>query len=168
MDPWVTLRDEYYILQEELLQLDTPIIRRNFVRSACTSVEGTLNYLLMKIAEVSTSLSDVERLAFQEKQISVNENGNVKTVPYFIKTKTKIKMMFNYLTSRAGKNKIDLSDNNFQKLISSFKVRDRLMHPRTDLDLEVSETQVQNMIDGFGWYMKNYQGILKAIVNENG
>lgn len=167
MDPWVTLRDEYYILQEELLQLDTPIIRRNFVRSACASVEGTLNYLLMKIAEVSTSLSDVERLAFQEKQISVNESGNVKTIPYFIKTKTKIKMMFNYLTSRTGKDKIDLSDNNFQKLISSFKVRDRLMHPRTDLDLEVTETQIQNMIDGFRWYMKNYQGILKAIVKEN-
>ena len=75
MDPWTILRDEYYILQKELHQADTPIVRRNFIRSVCANVEGTLNYLMQILVVHSGALSDIEKLAFQEKQIFVKDNG---------------------------------------------------------------------------------------------
>ena len=163
MDPWITLRDEYYILQEELLQNDTPITRRNFIRSGCANVEGTLNYLMNVLAENASALTDIEKLAFQEKQISVKENGEVFTSPLLIKTKTKIKMVFKVLSRYPGADLPKLNDNDFNKLMSCFKKRDKLMHPRNDIDLKVSEQEAQDMIDGYRWYITNYQEIIKSI-----
>lgn len=163
MDPWTTLRDEYYILQEELLQNDTPIHRRNFIRSVCSNVEGTLNWLMYQLSENASALTEAEKLAFKEKQIIVKDNGQVEISRLLLKTKTKIKMVFKFLAKYPGGDKLDLGDNNFNKLISSFEVRDRLMHPKNDLDLEVSETEVQEMIDGYRWYIVGYQNTLKSI-----
>jgi hypothetical protein len=166
MDPWTTLRDEYFILQEELFQNDTPIQRRNFVRAVCSNVEGTLNWLMQQLAENASALSEPERLAFEEKQVTVKENGQVEISRLLLKAKVKIKMVFKFLAKYPGGDKLDLSDNNFSKLIASFKVRDRLMHPRNNSDLEVSESEVQDMIDGYRWYIKGYQSTLKSIGKE--
>lgn len=163
MDPWTTLRDEYYILQEELLQSDTPIARRNFIRSVSANVEGTLNYLMYILVEHSSVLTNTEKIAFQEKQISVKENGEVVTSNYYINTKSKIKMVFKVLARYSGGVGLNLQDNDFNKLMASLKIRDRLMHPRKNLDLDVSEQEIQNMIDGYRWYIRGYQDVLKSI-----
>ena len=166
MDPWVTLRDEYYILQEELLQSDTPIHRRNFIRSVCSNVEGTLNWLMKQLSDNAAALSSTEKMAFKEQQLKVKDNGEVVISSLHLKTKVKIKMVFKFLSKYPGGNKIDLQDNNFNKLNASFKVRDRLMHPKNDSDLTVSEEEVQSMIDGYRWYIKGYQETLKSIEKE--
>ncbi len=166
MDPWITLRDEYYILQEELLQNDSPIHRRNFVRATCSNVEGTLNWLMEKLAENASALSLHEKMAFREQQIKVKENGKTELSPLFIQTKVKIKMVFKFLAKYPGGNKIDLSNNDFTKLINSFEVRNRLMHPKNDADLNVTENEIQSMIDGYRWYIRGYQDSLKSIENE--
>jgi len=163
MDPWVTLRDEYFILQEELVQNDTPIHRRNFIRAVCANVEGTLNWLMYQLSKNASALSGTEKLAFNEKQIVVKENGQVEESRLLIKTKVKIKMVFKFLSKYPSGDQIDLNDNNFSKLSSSFKVRDRLMHPKSDSDLEVSEAEVQDMINGYRWYIKGYQETLNPL-----
>lgn len=163
MDPWATLRDEYYILQDELLQNDTPIHRRNFIRAVCSNVEGTLNWLMQQLSENAAALTEAEKLAFREKQIIVKENGQVEITRLLLKTKVKIKMVFKFLSKYPDGDKLDLNDNNFNKLITSFKVRDRLMHPKKDSDLEVTESEVQDMIDGYRWYIVGYQNTLKSI-----
>lgn len=167
MDPWKTLRDEYYILQEELLQHDTPIVRRNFIRSVCANVEGTLNYLMSILSENASVLSDIERLAFKERQIFVKDNGEVCTTTLFLRTRTKIKMVFKVLARYPSSTKMDLGDANFEKLMTSFEKRDRLMHPRNDKDLEVAHEDIQNMIDGYRWYIHGYQNVLKSIKKTN-
>ena len=166
MDPWVTLRDEYFILQEELMQNDTPVHRRNFIRAVCANVEGTLNWLMYKLSENAADLTETEKLAFNEKQIVVKENGQVEESRLLLKTKVKIKMVFKFLYKYPGGDKIDLNDNNFNKLSNSFKVRDRLMHPKNDSDLDVTESEVQDMIDGYKWYINGYQNTLKSIRKE--
>ncbi len=166
MDPWVTLRDEYYILQEELLQNDTPIHRRNFIRSVCSNIEGTLNWLMKQLSNNAAALSAKEKVAFQEQQLHVKDNGEVVVSALHLKTKVKIKMVFKFLSKYPGGDKINLQDNNFNKLNNSFKVRDRLMHPKNDSDLEVSEQEVQTMINGYRWYIKGYQETLKSIEKE--
>jgi len=40
------------------------------------------------------------------------------------------------------------------------------MHPKNDSDLEVSEQEVQTMINGYRWYIKGYQETLKSIEKE--
>lgn len=167
MDPWKTLRDEYYILQEELLQHDTPISRRNFIRSVCANVEGTLNYLMSILSENASVLSDIEKLAFKERQILVKDNGDVCTATFFLKTKTKIRMVFKVLARYPSARGIDLSDPNLEKLMASFKKRDLLMHPRNNKDLEVAHDEVQNTIDGYHWYILMYQNALRSIKNPN-
>lgn len=167
MDPWKTLRDEYYIMQEELLQHDTPIVRRNFIRSVCANVEGTLNYLMTILSENAGVLNDLERLAFRERQIVVKDNGEVSTTTLFLKTKTKIKMVFKVLSRYPNGDGMDLGNANFEKLMASFEKRDRLMHPRNDKELEVSFEEVQNMIDGYRWYIHGYQNVLKSIKSKD-
>ncbi len=166
MDPWVTLRDEYYILQEELLQNDSPIHRRNFLRAVCSNVEGTLNWLMERLAENASALSEPERMAFREQQVKVKDNGKTELSPLFLKTNVKIKMVFKFLAKYPGGSKINLDDNDFTKLINSFKVRNRLMHPKKDADLNVTEEEVQSMIDGYRWYITGYQSTLKSIEKE--
>lgn len=145
------------------MQNDTPVVRRSFIRSVCANVEGTLNYLMGIMAENAGALNDIEKLAFSEKQIYVKENGDVVAKPLFIDTKTKIKMVFKVLAKYPGGSIMDLSDNNFDKLTKTFRVRDRIMHPRNDPDLNVSEEEVQTAIDGYRWYIKGYQNELKTI-----
>jgi len=145
------------------LQNDTPIHRRNFIRSVCSNVEGTLNWLMKELSDNASILTPTEKMAFKEQQLNVKNNGEVVISPLHLKTKVKIKMVFKFLAKYPGGNIIDLHDNNFNKLTSSFKVRDRLMHPKQDLDLTVSEQEIQSMIDGYRWYIKGYQETLKSI-----
>lgn len=150
-------------MQEELLQHDTPIVRRNFIRSVCANVEGTLNYLTAILAENASALSDIEKLAFNERQVFVKDNGEITTTTLLLKTRTKIKMVFRVLARYPGGSEMDIGDANFDKLMSSFEKRDRLMHPRNDKELEVSSEEIQNMIDGYRWYISGYQNVLKSI-----
>jgi len=106
MDPWVTLRDEYYILQEELLQNDTPIHRRNFIRSVCSNIEGTLNWLMKQLSNNAAALSAKEKVAFQEQQLHVKDNGEVVVSALHLKTKVKIKMVFKFLSKYPGGDKL--------------------------------------------------------------
>ncbi|MFK5947418.1 MAG: hypothetical protein QM500_01450 [Methylococcales bacterium] len=166
MDPWTTLRDEYYILQEELMQNDSPIHRRNFIRAVCSNVEGTLNYIMAQLVKSASLLSPSMQLAFSEKQVKVKQNGDVEVVRLTIKTQTKIKMVFKFLDKHLGGSRLDLSNNDFNKLNEAFKVRDRLMHPRNDNDLVVTKEEVQMMIDGYKWYITGYQSTMKFIAKE--
>lgn len=166
MDPWVTLREEFITLQRELVQNDSPITRRTFFRAVCANIEGTLNYLMRIMAENAAVLTDTERLAFLERQIHVKDSGEVSTGPLHIKTKTKIKMVFHSLAKYPGGAALDLSSHEFDKLIKAVAVRNRLMHPRIDGDLSVSQEEVQHLIDGYGWYIRGYQAALKGIKRE--
>lgn len=162
MDPWVTLRDEYFILQEELLQNDTPIHRRNFIRAVCSNVEGTLNWLMYMLSENLSGIDEEQMLALKEKK-RVKKEGRIVEVPLRNGTVEKIKFVFKLLAKFPGGDKMDFGDNNFSKLRNSFEVRDRLMHPKRDADLSVTEEEVQTMIDGYRWYITNYQATLKSI-----
>lgn len=162
MDPWVTLRDEYFILQEELLQNDTPIHRRNFIRAVCANVEGTLNWLMYMLSENLSGIDEDQMLALKEKK-KVKKEGGLVEVPLRQGTVDKIKFVFKLLAKFPGGDKMDFSENHFSKLRDSFEVRDRLMHPKRDSDLTVSEEEVQIMIDGYRWYITKYQDTLKAI-----
>ena len=75
-------------------------------------------------------------------------------------------MVFKFLAKYPGGDKIDLNDNNFTKLVDSFKVRNRLMHPKNDADLNVTEEEVQSMIDSYRWYITGYQATLKSVEKE--
>ena len=166
MDPWITVRDEFFELQRKLLEEDTETNRRILIKSVCSYSEALLNYLMCVISENCNWLEPHEKLAFSEKQINVKPSGEISTKLLMINTKTKLKMVFKLLLRFLKEYPSPFEGeqhNGYLKLCNSITIRDRLTHPRGEHDLKVTQEETQASLDGYRWFIAHYQEMLKQV-----
>ena len=138
--------------------------RRMLVRSIFAYIEA-LTYAI-KQSSLGTSrrsptageLSMVEETAFE-----LNDNGSLTTTRNKVRLFPNIRFAFNFYASLAGYTfSLDCSGKGWQNLTASAKVRDRLMHPKSVVDLEVSAEEIRSALDAFFWFQHQIIALLAA------
>jgi hypothetical protein len=143
LDAWMKL--EHALRQDvtELFDLldrdpDAQVVRRAVVRGAWGFKEGCLNGLSAFVSKAEELSNDID-----DRRPPSNE-----------RTLERIKAILKWCGRRLAPGwQPDFSNSGWQTLRRSLRVRDRLMHPKTALDLQISDEEIEQTQAALAWFL---------------
>lgn len=82
-----------------------------------------------------------------------NERGKVSIVPKFLSLPSSIRLLVRTVQRYRPDYEVDFADAGWAGLKQAIQVRNRLVHPKTMEDLEVSDDDLQRASAGFHWIL---------------
>jgi hypothetical protein len=147
---------------------DTPVHRREFIRSLFAAAEGFAWHLKRDVfAHTEVRLADHERAALREETYTVSDNGNVKVQTRFLPLISSLRLAIRIVQRYRSTYVIDFNDKGWDGLVKSVEVRNRLVHPKTIDDLAVTNEEVERASAGLDWLMKAQLDIAAAMRDES-
>lgn len=140
--------------------------RRSLIR-LCTSLFESEIFLLKTqlikhCAENSISLKPELRLALEGKKHTVESNGKLKSSYLSIKLTDDIRFTFQtYMEIRNFQLISNYSDNGWNDLKETIKIRNRITHPKSISEQEITTPEVYICMSGYNWFHKNYDSFMK-------
>ena len=90
------------------------------------------------------------------------ENGVIKTKPAFLPFRDNIKATFTvFAKAHATQVALRCGDAGFNDLCDTFELRNKLMHPKSLFDLEVSDKAVAAADQGMKWFDSTLRAVLE-------
>jgi hypothetical protein len=132
--------------------------KRMAFKAAFAAIEGMIfvrkQWALKRAKEANYSLSELALL--REESYRLNHRGDVEVVQNFLRVPENL--LFAWRMARAGtrsNRQIDLGGEGWRCLKESVKVRNRLTHPRSEKDLEVSGDEIDALLKCYVWVLEN-------------
>lgn len=131
--------------------------RRTYVRTTFACIEAYVSHLkqsaLMFSLDQPQLFSPEEVLMLDERDPFVASNGAVKTRTAKIRLKENVKLAFGSIArATGGSYNVDYSAGDGPKFLEAIKIRNRVTHPKTAADWELSEEEVQLVKDAWSWF----------------
>ncbi len=128
--------------------------RRSLVRAIFSLVEGMSFCLRVGLLEdKENELPHTTVMALQELQIEIANEGQVKSKPIKTSIMNLLRLTVReYSSMYPGELKIKCAGAEFEGLVKSVRVRDRLMHPRSLDDLTVTDGEIKLAVVGMNWF----------------
>jgi hypothetical protein len=154
-----------------------PLDYRSYVRSLFALIESILYSQKQLAKHVDTALkattpvwadvaglSQLELLAIDEKAFQIKDDGSVRAADSFIRFKQNFKLSFVVLAKCCGSDFRPTYDKNigWDSLLKALSVRDRLMHPKSVKDLEVTPSEFRDAQRASDWFGKVFQVALES------
>lgn len=138
--------------------------RRNLVRSVFAFIEGNAYFLRqMLLKSFQDVLSPEIQLALAEQQIEISGNGTVKKKAMRAGALNMLKLTFSsFETVLPNLSGVKCAGPDFESLVRSINVRDRLMHPKSARSLTVSDEEIRDIAQAFVWFGLMLMNIIKA------
>jgi hypothetical protein len=135
----------------------SPASKRNAIRTTIAAVEAIAWLFAEHIASVAHetgNLSAAEQLALSEKSYQVNNRGKVSEQPRFIPLPSLIRLAANIAARVDRTLTVDFNGAGWSQLQIGLAARNRITHPRTFADLDVTETEIAASMDALRWLME--------------
>jgi hypothetical protein len=148
------LVDDVVAAQKRLKRRDTPNHRRELIRAAFAAIEG-LHWQLKRdvLAHSRGKLSPHEYAAMIEQTYSVDDRGNVNVSPRFLPLATAVRLVVNVVKRSRPNYQLDFNHVGWANLKAAVEVRNRLVHPKTLEDLNVSDAEIGKAMSAFTWVL---------------
>ena len=149
-------KDQYLAIQSN----DNQMYRRAYVRSVFAFIEGVLYRMKRTAAHLGWPLGNLkiaEMVIIDETSFHVTDKGGVDHKPVFIPFPNNVIFSFKVYSKSVGSSfELSVGGAGWQNLRDMVKVRDRLMHPKTLPDLEVTDAEVKATKNTFEWFLISY------------
>lgn len=128
--------------------------RRSLVRAIFALVEGMSFCLRVGLLEEKENeLPHATVMALQELQIEIANEGQVKLKSIKTSIMNLLRLTVReYSSMYPGELKIKCTGADFEGLVKTVRVRDRLMHPRSLDDLTVTDGEIKLAVVGMNWF----------------
>jgi hypothetical protein len=134
------------------------IDRRLIVKSIFSFIEGVI-FELKRVAVImateKTGLLLPEEIAMaKDEDYELDESGKIKMVKAKLRFKSNFRFAFNLFVKSAAldqKTMPDLAGNEWGNLVDSLKIRDRITHPKSISDLEITDKEIQKVLRSYDW-----------------
>ncbi|MHA6139919.1 hypothetical protein ACX3YC_21210 [Pseudomonas mohnii] len=137
--------------------------RRTLVRSVFAFIEGNAYFLRrMLLASFKPELSLELQLALAEQQIEITGNGTVRKKAMRAGALDLLKLTIGTFTAILPSLNLKASGPNFESLVRSMKVRDRLMHPKSAHSLNVTDEEIRDVIGAYSWFSLSMVDVIKS------
>jgi hypothetical protein len=144
--------------------------RRMYVRSTFAAIEAWI-YVMKQMAlgwhpdPNCLTISEAERLFAQEHEYRLTDSGEVETRRTKISLEANLRFGFKLL-AKAGSvpSVLDVSGSEWQSLKRAIKIRDRITHPKSISDFNISDEDYNDVSVGFGWVLSSYGKLVAEIV----
>lgn len=137
---------------------DSQPARRDFVRSAFAAIEGWLWLYRQNIQEMVASirgLTPLERSAFEEKSFSISDTGKLKEQERFVPLTVMFRFVVKLAEEEFGERLIDFSSSDWQNFRHAIRIRNRITHPKTSEDLNLSKQDIELVRGALLWIFAN-------------
>lgn len=141
---------------QRLKSSDTERHRREAIRTIYAGIEGAHWIAKSDLLKLSPSIVDLsvhEIAALQEQAYAVTDRGVVKPQPKFVPLRTSIKLVYSILKRMKPEYVLDLTHPAWSSLQRAAQLRNRITHPKTSDDLQVSLEDVDQAMAAFNWIL---------------
>jgi hypothetical protein len=144
---------------------------RTFVRAVFALIEGGIYGLKQVALQLSKhdrgNFTPAEISLLEDKSYDLDDKGRVQERVKFIPISSNIKFAFaavaraypvNYTLKTDGKG--------WNALQAALKTRNRITHPKTVVDLKITDDEVQQAADAATWFLKSHADVVQAYMNK--
>ena len=151
-----TLADDVQIALERLLTEDSPLHRREALRSTFAAIEGAAWIYRQHIRRVANDLdllTPLLELALQERSYLVSDRGELIEQTRFVSLPAMVRLTTDIARKVNPTFTWNFGEEGWEKLKRAIQVRNRLTHPKTNADLRVTLNDVNTVRGGFFWLL---------------
>lgn len=153
---------------------DNQFTRRAYIRSLFSLIEGSIWVLKQTVLHAPVSEGHVKKLSAAEyallsdKTYDLKRNGQPKEQAKFLKLPENIKFTF-YVVERYFGVKIDLEvgKEHWNKFLEAQKIRNRIAHPKTSSEYEVSDSEIAACKEACSWFNKLVADFFSGLVKSD-
>lgn len=154
------LRNDFKFIKKSLGNEPSGFWSRTFIKTTVSLIEAEIFILkqetLRHCRENQFQLSPELLLFLNNKKYEINRNGKINERLLQIRLKDDIKFVFDQVTSIKGhKLHTGFEDSGWSKVISIISVRNRLTHPKSVDDMNVSSNEENDCKLAFNWFINN-------------
>lgn len=145
-----------------------PSANRNLVRTIYAAIEGVAWLFADHVASVAKDTADLtaaEELALSERGYQVTTQGKVTEQVRFIALPSLIRLAANIASRIDPEFKVDFGTDEWNRFLRGLAVRNRITHPKTSKDLEVSGAEVAMTIAALHWSLELTERGMKLTVD---
>lgn len=142
--------------------------KRDLVRAIFAAIEGlSWSYRedIRMTASVVDPLSPIQEMALAEKSYSIDEQGKIKEQTRFISIPAMIRLTTRIAETVCPELKIDFGVPGWTDLKQAIKVRNRITHPKSLSDLQVSMADLVISQSGLFWFLDLIENVSGATLN---
>jgi hypothetical protein len=156
---WATFHNEQVRLLPLIDKTNSNESNRTYVRSFFSMVEGityrTRQILLGRFQEKMILLTPEQIIVLSEITIDLKDNGNINIRSKFYDFRSMTLFTYKTYSELYNKNKIYksfMSDHRFNHFIDAIKMRNRITHPKTGMDVYINGLDIQTIMSAGDWF----------------
>lgn len=134
--------------------------KRAYVRSVFAFIEGVLYRIKITAAHYGVlrgNLSPQELVVLEDMKLDIDSKGKVSSKPLYPPFLNNVKFTFKIYSKTADSTfQLSTGGAGWQSLCDALKVRNRLMHPKEIIDLEVTDTEIETTKKAVDWFIISY------------
>jgi len=169
--------------------IENQVLRRAYVRAGLAMVEGLTDYMKQfahdfasgiilplqrhlgpiihhcPIEFLTQTITHTELALLRDEQARVKSNGTIVTSTGYLDFKTNIKFLISeYCKIFTISHSFDLStDVGWTSLMNSVDIRNRIMHPKTTENVEITDKEILIVRDGMQWLLNFYGSLISSM-----
>lgn len=154
-------------MQEE----DTPIARRNLLRTLISATEGmswVYRVHVLSIAKEFDATTPLLEMAFAEASFMVTEQGKIVEQARYISLPAMIRLTTRVASTFCEDARIDFECAEWDNLKKAITARNRITHPKNYDDLLLSDAEIEAAKSGFFWIFDMSIGVMELTVKALG
>jgi hypothetical protein len=136
---------------------DTQTSRRDLVRTVFAAIDGMAWIYREFVRENIGALELIEpdeELALSEMTYSVSEAGKVIMQRKYISTASAIRLAARLINRAVPSYEPDFAGVGWACFKTATDIRNRITHPKSEIDLRIDDTDIRACLDGFYWLME--------------
>jgi hypothetical protein len=162
------LSHDVVICWERIEVADTQATRRDLIRTMFAAIEGYVweyRAFVKSIVNDIGTVSPIMELALTETSYSVNDQGRLEEHIRPIPVTSMIRLVTKLAEEHCPELKIDFSTTGWSNLKQTIKIRNRITHPKSASDLEVTPEDIAISQAGFFWLLALIADVMEATKN---
>jgi hypothetical protein len=154
----------------QLSVADSQFARRGYIRAGFALIEGEIYWfkgvLQRWLLDDFHATGQINVTAFSlldDNSYTPQANGRVESLPQRMSFRNHCAFVLRAASDLVGHDSEKLfSDNGWNTLKKALEIRHRLTHPKKPEDLDVSDSDIFNMREGYRWLWNSFVGIVAA------
>lgn len=142
--------------------------RRQYVRAVFAQLEGsTFTLKQLALPSDTSSLTVAELALLRGETYRLNDAGEAVVTPAYLTLASDMRFAFRTYAKSVGlEYELPVTEPGWSALMRAKKIRDRLMHPRTAKDLEVTDSELACTTEAAEWFQTQYQEISELMTDQ--
>jgi hypothetical protein len=140
--------------------------RRELIRSIFAAIEGYVWLYREHTAETARDMGSLEfseEIVLSETSFQVSDQGKIRSQSKHVSTLRLFRLTTRIAERLEPALDIRFDTGHWEQLVSAMEIRNRLVHPKSQADLRLSDDDVAKSLDAFYWLLDTITGAMEAM-----